>query len=257
MLYDVLREYRRYLETKYSRETARTYSIRLCTILKGQNMTDIENRLDLEKILANLSTIRHKNYFSQAKNAFLHYCEFQNITLPAGAAEIINELENDTRKKYRNLQAVDYRQVEKAIQNLKNKKLRVCYQTIIATGLRVSELADITPGDCLFSEDTITFEFTAKGGDRERVMLDRGAYSELYRNIHELWTSTPPDKKLFYSAIHLQTNAKRHGFTCHDLRRAYAKLEYKKSRSKTEVMKRLRHSSLKNTNIYLRSKVKI
>jgi len=63
--------------------------------------------------------------------------------------------------------------------------------------------------------------------------------------------------KLFYSANYLQTKAIKYGFECHDLRRAYAKKEYLKTKDKGHVMEKLRHTSLKSTNIYLRSRIDI
>ena len=62
---------------------------------------------------------------------------------------------------------------------------------------------------------------------------------------------------MFYSAIYLQKEAQRLGITCHNLRRAYAKLEYKKTKSRENVRKKLRHTNIKTTNIYLRSKIKV
>ena len=255
MIYDVLKAYRIFLETKYSFETARTYTIRLRTLFEGQSRTSDLQILDFENILENMRTIKHKNYFSQTKNALLQYCEFRGISLPVEIQDSIRELEQGTYKKYRSLKTVDYRCVQKQIQHLRNKKLRLCFHVLEATGLRVSELAGITSSDCLISDTAITLYFTAKGGARERAIIEKDAYPALFRNIQEILGSIMPDEKLFYSAIHLQIKANEMGFACHDLRRAFAKLEYKKSRSKTEVMKKLRHTSLKNTNIYLRSRV--
>lgn len=257
MLYDVLKSYREYLETKYSCETARTYSIRLCTLFEGQSLLDMENSLDIDKILNNLAGIKHKNNFSQAKNAFLHFCEFQNITLSSDVLDNIKTLENNTRKKYRKLEEKDFSLIDSKIKHIKNRKLKLSYQTILATGLRVSELAGITPNDCLISDNEITFNVVAKGGQRQMVTVSNIEYPKLYQRIKEQIGKTAPDKKLFYSAIYLQKKAKELGFQCHDLRRAYAKLEYKKSKSKTEVMKKLRHTSIKNTNIYIKSKIKV
>jgi len=82
-------------------------------------------------------------------------------------------------------------------------------------------------------------------------------YPVVYQRVREQIENTPPDNKLFYSAIYLQNKAKKLGFKCHDLRRACAKLEYRKSKSKDEVMKKLRHSTPKTTDIYLKSRITI
>jgi len=88
-------------------------------------------------------------------------------------------------------------------------------------------------------------------------VIERMENPKLYQTLKENIINTPHDTKIFYSANYLQRKAKGLGFTCHDLRRAFNKMEYKKHRSKSAVMKKLRHSNIKTTNIYLRSKVKL
>jgi len=257
MKYDLLNAYKNYLLALYRPDTAQTYYKKLCTLFDGQSLTDTMSNLDIDKILGNLSAIKHKNRFSQFKNAFLHFCTFQNITLSANSLEIIKQLEACTRKKHRKLNSVDFAQVDKRIKHIRNKKLKLSYQAIIVTGLRVSELASISSNDCTITDDTITFAFVGKGGTSEVVMIQECAYSKLYHDLVDFIEGTKEDKKVFYSANYLQKQAKKLGFSCHDLRRACAKLEYKKCRSKKQVMEKLRHASIKTTKIYLKSKVKI
>jgi len=257
MKYDLLSAYKNYLLVLYRPDTANTYYKKLCTLFEGQSLTDTANNLDIDKILDNLGTIKHKNRFSQSKNAFLHFCVFQNITLSADILEIIEQLERTTRKKHRKLKPIEFVQVDKKIKRIRNKKLKLSYQTIIATGLRVSELSGINPENCTVTNNTITFSFVGKGGKNEVVEVQAAAYSKLYQSLKELIDGTSKDKKIFYSANYLQRQAKELGFTCHDLRRACAKLEYKKSRSKKQVKEKLRHANIKTTKIYLKSKVKI
>ena len=264
MLYEVLKAYRQYLCGKYSKETARVYTIRLCTLFQGQSLIDTIGNFDIDKVLSNLATIQHKNYFSQTKNAFLKFCEFEKIKLSLDVLDRIEEIEKGMHKKYRKQITIDYQEVKEKINHLKNAKLKLCYQTLVATGLRVSELASITAGDCLITDEDITFTFIGKGGNSkkvEKVSLKFDEYPALFQRIKEQVQKFSKDskdskgKKVFYSAIYLETHATKLGFTCHDLRRACAKLEYQKTHSKVAVMKKLRHTDMKNTNIYLRSRV--
>jgi len=257
MIHNLLCEYRGYLETKYSKETARTYTDRLGVLFEGQNLTDTIHKFDVDKILIKLSGIKYKNHFSQSKNALLHFCEFQNISINNEVLEKMNSIELGTHKKYRQLREVDYKEIEKKIKYIRNKKLKLSYQTLIETGLRVSELAQISPADCVISDNEITFNFLAKGGEREEVIINSIENPVLFQRLREHIGSTKPENKVFYSAIYLQTKAHEMGFTCHDLRRACAKLEYRKTKSKEAVKEKLRHKGAKNTNIYLKSKVKI
>ena len=252
MIYNLLKSYREYLLEFYSHETARTYRNRLCILFQGQNITDTINKLDVQMILGKMAMIKYKNTFAQFKNAFLRFCEFKNIDLSAETLANIEQLEKGTIKKYRKIETIDYKLIDKKIKHLKNAKLKLCYQIILATGLRVSEIAGIFAKDCEITDNDITFNFIGKGGKKESVMIKSAEYDILYRQIIE---NTPLDKKSFYSAINLQTKANELGFKCHDLRRIYAKSEHKKCGSKIELMTKMRHFSIKKTNIYLRSKI--
>lgn len=257
MLYNLLADYRAWLETKYTHATANTYYARMCTLLKGQPVNDTAKRLNTDKILERLAELTHKNEFSQAKSALLHFCEFVNLSLSNEVIERIRELETHTRKKYRKLKAVDYIPIDGKIKRLKNEKLKLSYQTLTATGLRVSELAQITPAHCVVTDERLAFRFIAKGGKENTTIVFKSEYPEFYGRLKEWITHTNPQKKMFYSAGYLQKQAKNMGFTCHDLRRVCAKLEYQKSHSKKEVQEKLRHTNTKTTNIYLNSKVNI
>jgi len=215
------------------------------------------NRFDVQLVLDRLAGIKHKNYFSQGKNAFLHFCELHNIKLSSDTLESIRGLEKKTKKKYRRLRAIDFKQVDNRIKHIRNKKLKLSYQAIMATGLRVSELAQLGPNDCAIAADSITFNFIGKGRRNESATIQATEHPKLYKSLLELVRDMPANKKVFYSAPYLQAKARPLGFSCHDLRRVFAKLEYRKCGSKTEVMSKLRHSNVKTTNIYLRSRVKI
>jgi len=257
MLHDELREYKGYLMGRYSRETAATYYKRLAVLFEGQPVANTAARLDPEKVLEKLGAIKHKNHFSQSKNSFLHFCEFQGIKLSDSILAGIKELEGKAKKKHRKLKAVDFAEVENKIKRLRNMKLKLSYQTIIATGLHVSELAGLSPKDCAVSGNSITFSFIGKGGKNGTAAISANDSPLLHERLKSLIENTPVEKKVFYSAVYLQKKATELGFTCHDLRRAFAKLEYKKCRNKAEVSEKLNHSSVRTTNIYFRSKVKV
>jgi len=257
MLHELLKNYKKELLKSHTEETANTYYKRLSKLFEGQKLSDTVACLDVAKILDNLSQIKYKNYFSQSKNAFLKFCEFQNISLSAEALKSIAELEGRTKKKYRKLLTIEFEEIDTAIKNIKNAKLKLSYQVIIATGLRVSEIAQIRSIDCRVTDNTVAFSFVGKGGNAETVSMTKSENSKLFHRITEHIKITSADKKLFYSAVSLQVKAKELGFGCHDLRRAYAKLEYQKCGSKTCVKEKMRHSNLKNTSIYLNSKIKL
>lgn len=257
MKYDVLRDYRGYLEESLRPETVRTYYNRLECLLEGQSLFDTLEKLDMQKVLDNLAKIKHKNHFSQSKNAFLYFLESQDITLDDKFQEQLDELEKNTRNKYRKPNNTDFNKTDKTIKHLKNQKLKLSYQTLLETGLRVSELSQLTKEDTIITDDAIQLSFTSKGGNKEEVTVHKEENFKLFNDLKERIKVTQENKKLFYSSIYLQKKAKELEFTCHDLRRACAKIEYKKTKSKDAVRRKLRHTTIKTTNIYLKSKIKI
>lgn len=254
---DVLGAYRSFLNERLRPASVRIYYERLNTLLENQSILNTLENLNVDKMISNLQSAKNKNEFSQYKNALLYFLEFQNKSLNKEQIAHIEKFENATKKKYRKLKAVDFQKVDRTIKHLKNKKLRICYQTLIITGLRVSELAQITKDNCTLSNDKLKIEFIGKGGNQEQVILEKENDKKLFDELSEMLQNTQDTKKVFYSANYLQQKAKQYKFTCHDLRRAYAKIEYRKTKSKSKVKEKLRHSNEKTTEIYLKSKVKI
>jgi len=257
MKYELLQLFHNHLLEKLSKETAKLYTNRMDRLLDGQSLIDPLANLELDKILGNLSKIKYKNHFSQSKNALLYFCKWQDIILDYDIENDIELLELDTKKKRRKLKVVHFPDIERKIKQLKNTKLKLSYQTMIKTGLRVSELASITPMACDIEGTEITLKFVGKGGKNESATVSKEDDRHFYHKLMELINNTGSSNKIFYSAIYLQIKAKELGFSTHDLRRGYAKTLYKKTKSKTYVMEKLRHTRLKTTKIYLKSKVYI
>lgn len=255
MIYDVLDAYRNYLEPFFRPETVRTYVNRLEMLFEGQSVIDTITNLDISKMMKQLEKIEHKNEFSQAKNAFFSFLTFQNLMLSKEELNRIQSMEEHTHKKYRKMKSLEYQQVNRKIKGIKNKKLKLSYQTLMETGMRVFELSQITENDCIVKEDSILFYFTGKGGEAETATIFKNGNKLLYDGLANLIKNTKAHESVFYSKHYLQTKAKELGFGCHDLRRISAKMEYKKTRSKKEVAKKLRHTNEKTTDIYLKSKI--
>lgn len=255
MKYNMLRGYDKYLMERYSKDTARTYRTRLNFLLEEQFLIDTYTDIDFEKVINQFAKIKHKNYFSQCKNSLLHFAEFQEQKINHEDMKKISELEQKTHKKYRKRKEINYQEILKSINNQKNQKLKLSFLTMLNTGLRVSELAQITPQLCQLN-DKIIFNFIGKGRKKETVTLLKSDNKELFEKLVNYIEKVDVNKKLFYSAIYLQENAKNLGFKCHDLRRIYAQLKYKETRDKNEVRKKLRHVNIKTTNIYLKCKIK-
>jgi len=258
MKYDALNDYKIYLgETGLRPQTVRTYYNRMDNLLNGQNPFHILENLDIDKILDNLAKIKYKNHFSQSKNAFLYFLKLNQITLSDKQLSQIKQLEQATKKKYRRLKEREFHKIKNSINHLKNPKLKLSYQTLLETGLRVSEISQIRSKDTTITEDEIQFSFIGKGGDLEYTNILYQDNPKLFNQLKGHIKNTKPKDKLFYSSSYLQEKSRDLCFSCHDLRRACAKLAYKKTKSKTKVQEKLRHAKAKTTNIYLKSKIKM
>lgn len=257
MKYKVLESFRVFLSARLRPETARVYCDRLSTLLGNETVVNTLDNLDMNAMINRLQSITYKNEFSQYKNALTYFCEFQNITLNREQQKKIGEFESHTKKKYRRLTSVEFQKMDRTIKHLKNKKLKFSFQTLLATGLRVSELSQITANECTCTNDEIIFSFTGKGGRRQTAKLSKKENKKLYDNVKEMIEDTKAERRVFYSSNYLQQKAKRYGFRCLDLRRASAKITYENTKSKEQVKQKLRHSNLKTTEIYLKSKVNI
>ncbi len=256
MKYDILQAYKSYLLQYYCPTTAQTYYNRLEHLFEGQSLFHTVEKLDISKILDNLSKVRYKSYFSQSKNALFHFLKFQNITLSDEQLKAIELLQKSTQKKYRKQKQKNFLFIDKEIKNIKNSKMRLSYQVLMYTGLRVSELSQITKRDTCITDSAIYFSFTGKGGKRESVMLSKKNQETCFYELCDHIKKTKDDKKLFYSANYLQATVTRDfQFSCHDLRRIFAKQQFTQTKSKKEVQKKLRHANLKTTKIYLNSKI--
>lgn len=257
MMYDVLDAYREYLKPTFRPETIKIYVNRLEMLFEGQSVINLMTNFDILKIMGQLEKIEYKNEFSQAKNAFFSFLTFQNLTLSKEELNRIQSMEEHTHKKYRKMKSLEYQQVDKKIKRIKNKKLKISYQTLMETGMRVFELSQITKNDCIVKEDSILFYFTGKGGETETATVLKNRNKILYDGLVTLIKNTKAKETVFYSKHYLQTKAYELGFGCHDLRRISAKMEYKKTGAKKEVAKKLRHTNEKTTDIYLKSKIKM
>jgi len=269
MKYDVLERYKRFLEQqgngvrRLRPSTVDTYYKKMAKLLEGQYLITGGSDVDISKVIEQLSMIEYKNYFSQSKNALKYFLDCYQMTLEPDQQEAIKELENNTKKKYRKLKTVEYKKVKATIDRLKNKKLKLCFSILIATGLRVSELSGIKVSDCTICDDCsnekIQLTFLGKGGKVEKVFIYKADSPNIYGELEYIikCSSNKKNEKMFYSANYLQRKAKEYGFSCHDLRRIYAKLEYKKTKSKEAVQKGLRHTKRKTTNLYLNSPIKL
>ena len=213
------------------------------------NVAEIDFKSIAEKLE---SKTNNRNEYSQAKNAFLNFAEFSNVQVTTP------NLKESKKRRYRKLKFRKLEDINHKINVISDKKLLLCYKTMLSTGLRVGELANIKGQDIqLLENGCFLLEFVSKGGNINTVTIpakQKYLCKEL-KSIKQLENGTD---KIFYSVGHLQKHAKQRGFACHDLRRAFAKMTYKDNkRNIMQTSKEMRHSSPRTTKIYLKSKVEV
>lgn len=254
--YNTLDEYHNFLLLTLAPSTAKTYLKGIDYLLKDQFFLDY-NEIDYDLVIQKLDNLKHRNEFSKYKNTLFYFCQFINHDLDDNQLEKLEESKLTKLKKYRKLKPRKLSEIKKSISYIKDKKLKLSFEIMLITGLRVSELVQIKKEDCKLLENTFELSFIGKGQCPETVIIYKKDNPKLFNNLRNFIADIETNKKLFYSASYLQSKAKEKGFACHDLRRANAKLKYKDTKDKNKVMKQLRHQNLKTTEIYLKSKIDI
>ena len=214
-------------------------------------------KIDVSAVLEQLNAIKYKNQYSKYKNAFLKFCDFLDIELDSKTKQTLEFMHGEKKKKYRKLKHVKLCDIKNHLRVMKDQKLRLSYEAMLRTGLRVSELCQLKKVDCLIQQGSIIFSFIGKGGAIEKAVIVEATDKRFFDDLLSLIEKTRDGDKLFYSPAYLQAKAREKNFACHDLRRVFSKLTYRDCKNINTTMKLLRHSKLKHTQIYLNSKVEI
>mgnify|MGYP001658442258 FL=1 len=134
---------------------------------------------------------------------------------------------------------------------------------MLESGLRVHEVAALKKEDFSFDKNLITINLReAKGNKLCSIELEN---KYLSKNISEFIEVKNEDERVFPHMRYLQEQATKMGIKCHDLRRGFAKRNYKeelendspRSEALDKTRIKLRHTRSDTTKIYLNSKIKV
>ena len=223
MKYDILNNYKAYLQANLNKNTAKTYYSAVNKVFDGIDFNDLRE-VSETKILDRIKNLKSKNQVSAAKNG-LKYLQVVNnhLQMPSDAqiAEISKHKRNYVKSRGK---AVDYDQMLRKVNVLKNEKLKLAYRLAGISGLRVSELADLEAKDIEFRDDgriSVSVRH-GKGGKPGTVecLDDTYVYNKLKDYCRQNETG-----KLFYSESYMREKAHGLGMEMHDFRRAYAKIK--------------------------------
>jgi len=229
-------EYLEYLNKKgISKQTATTYYNRL----KFYRNNSLEGK--------------SKEYICQTKNALKYYYKFHDIYFHKNINEL-SDMQKKTVKKRSAKTITKISTVNKKINAIKNKRIKLAFRLQQLAGLRIGEVSKLTKNDIEFKDGKVFVTVRdSKGGKSRKVstILKDAWLSRELQNLEE--------RKgiMFYSESTLRVKAWNLGFKTHKLRKVAAKtinLRYsaKSEEERKELLRKyLGHENTKTLNIYI------
>lgn len=255
--YDILEPFKEYLyENISSDNTARKYYAAVVKLFKDIQFNSL-SQIDVEWIKQQTAArFRTSSEYSAVKNGLKWLSKYDSsIKIPT--EEEFTEVSRRKRNFSRKPKKVIYlKPTQRKINQIQNERLRYAYRLALASGLRVSELADLEAKDVLIEDGNIfVFVKNGKGGHGGIVECRQDPY--LYERLPE-FLGKYPEGKIFYSEVYMREYAHQLGIEMHDLRRVYAiqtRNDLKKSmpveQANAITQQRLRHVRFSTTKRYL------
>lgn len=264
MKYDILGGFRRWLnesESVTNKNTADRYYFAVAKLLRQMQFDSLEE-IPPESLLDKLAALRTKNDVSAAKNGLKLLEQYdKTLTLPKDA--FFRQISEQKRNRTKTVDtAARPSDIVRRVNALRDKKLKLAYRLMLATGLRVFEVAALTAGDIVISDDVIIVHVQhGKGGKAANVKSMPDKY--LAENLARFLEGKAMQEFVFYSAQYMKNKAWEHNLECHDMRRIAAVNFHEKQIEKRtaqaieqanlETQEFLRHERFMTTKRYLNS----
>lgn len=219
---------------------------------KTFNPTEIEKAIiskcrSNQQIKKYISAIRNYEKLILKKEKSLLYGE------PASRLATFYNQTSDPKKLRHNID-----KLMRKINRINNTKLKYAFRLQIKSGLRVSEISDLTKQDIKFKDQVIWLRIRQGKGRKSRIVrvLD-DLY--MYERLQEYIKDKATNEKLFYSSAYLRKKAAEYDIPTHDFRRANARKRFNteiqqgksKSLARKKVQKELGHEKPATTDLYL------
>lgn len=257
MKYDILLGFKQYLKETMTPNTAKTYFTAVKKVFGDYNISSLGD-VPKEHIIRQLKTFKTKNELSAAKNGLKKLYEYDSSLKLPDEADFKNIARHKRNKVKSKGKMVDFDQMMRKTNAIRDEKLKYAYRLAAISGLRVSEIADLEPGDISFSDGYIKVHVrNGKGGKEGNVICLKDEY--LYERLGEYMKGMEADERIFYGQGYMRKYAYEHGIQMHDFRRAFAVLEkrelqnqgYSLKEANEVVQEQLRHTRFANTERYL------
>lgn len=200
------------LELELKNKTDERYFYELKRFIKsGKSIDDfinenVKDKKQLSKLLCGLKLIDFDNKYNILKHVESYFT---------------------TKSKYYKLPEEQFklRNIENAINRLKNKRLKIAYRLAIISGLRLSEISKLTINDIEVdtNDNRLTINVASGKGNKNRKVK---CLPDKY--ILDALIDLEPRKngKLFYCKKYLMDKGRALGFHMHDLRKTFANIKY-------------------------------
>ncbi len=146
------------------------------------------------------------------------------------------------------------------INALNDKRLKLGLRLQKQSGLRISEISDLTKSDIIFYQKDKAISLKVRKG-KGRKARDVHVLQDdyLFEHLRSFVTPLGEKEKLFYTPDMMIKEAGKNNIKTHDLRRINARQRFRKERdegagrreARSAVSKELGHSKPKITNVYL------
>ncbi len=243
-------------ETALKPNTRRRYASHInCMLRRTQEIAHLDQlaAIDIPEFLKSLP---HGYRVKQHTNALEYFQKFTGgrLRFSKSFAAIANDKPDKPPTEW---EPFNYDKVFRTINAIRNRRLKMAYRLMLATGMRVSEIASITKGDITLSPEVINIHL-ADTKNNEAVDI-HCEVPYIVANLPQLLDGLQDIDKVFHSGKRLREVAESYGFMCHDLRRAFASdycqasLESGSSprEAKKQTAAEMRHSLIATTNTYL------
>lgn len=257
MKYDILEPFKSYLLKNLPKNTALTYYKAVVELFREIQFSRLD-QISPEWMIQEMDKkFRTSNRFSAAKNGLKWLKKFDySLNLPTEEMFCEKSIRKRNRSK-RPRKIIYLMPVNRKINQIRDAKLRYAYRLAEVSGLRVSELANLEPGNFTFEGNKIFVEVTGgKGGHGGVIECNEDKY--LSEHLPDFLQQYEPSEKIFYSESYMRERAGKLGMECHDLRRIYAirtrnalKKEMPVKDANAIVQTRLRHVRFSTTKRYL------
>lgn len=196
---------------------------------------------------------KSREYIGQTKNALRYYYRANNIYINENIIKL-NKMQKETQKKKTVKTVTKISTVNKKINALRNKRIKLAFRLQQLAGLRVSEVANLKKSDLTFQDGKIFVTVREAKGNKQRRVSTIIKDKWLYDNLKEL-----EERKniLFYKESTLRVKAWKLGFKTHKLRKVTAKTINLRYSAKTEnerkeiLRKFLGHGNDRTLKIYI------